>query len=223
MVPLTIAITGANAGIGLRAARKFAADGHRVVALARDAGRSKPVLDAISESAKHPVLFVQADLSEPESIRAAVATMTGELGSLDAVIHNAAVFDQTQRTAAYTSTGHELFWATNHLGPFELTARLSPLLAASAHPRVVFIASKGLITMPRIAIRFDDLDSPSWYSPTKAYYHSKLAQIMTAMTLGERAGDQLGVVTLRVPAVRLDADRLAAMPGIGRWRLRPAR
>ncbi|MFC6581176.1 hypothetical protein ACFQBS_31155 [Planomonospora parontospora] len=79
---------------------------------------------------------------------------------------------------------------------------------------MINVASKGLLTMPRIAIRFDQLDDASWYSPTRAYYHAKLAQIMTAYALALRARGALDVACVRVPAVRLDADRVAALPWI---------
>ncbi|MEV1118010.1 hypothetical protein AB0I91_23350 [Actinosynnema sp. NPDC049800] len=74
------------------------------------------------------------------------------------------------------------------------------------------MASKGLVTMPRIGIRFDHLDGVGWYSPTRAYYHSKLAQIMFSFELASRTAGHVDVTCVRVPAVRLDADRLAAMP-----------
>ncbi|TDD12141.1 SDR family NAD(P)-dependent oxidoreductase [Nonomuraea deserti] len=137
-----------------------------------------------------------------------------EFGHLDVLVNNAAVFDQSLRRPACTASGHELFWVTNHLGPFQLTARLSPLLSAEAQPRLINVASKGVISMPRIRIRFDQLDDPAWYSPTRAYYHAKLAQIMVSFALALRTGGRLDVACVRVPAVRLDADRVAAMPGL---------
>ncbi|GIH97540.1 SDR family NAD(P)-dependent oxidoreductase [Planobispora siamensis] len=212
--PLTVAITGANSGIGLRAAQRLAAQDHRIMALCRDPHRGRTALDVINAGAAHPAILIRADLADPESVDAAAERISGETGHLDVLINNAAVFDQTMRAPVFTASGHELFWATNHLGPFQLTARLSPLLAAAPRPRVINVASKGLVTMPRIAIRFDRLDDPGWYSPTKAYYHAKLAQIMTAYSLALRARDALDVACLRVPAVRLDADRLAALPWI---------
>ncbi|GAB3706969.1 SDR family NAD(P)-dependent oxidoreductase [Nocardiopsis oceani] len=213
---LTIAITGANSGIGLRAAEQLAADGHRVLALCRDAVRGGTALDRINSRAKSPARLVVTDLADPESIQAAADKLTSELDHLDVLINNAAVFDQTMRAPRFTSDGHELFWATNHLGPHRLTAALSPLMAAAPKPRLVTVASKGLVSMPWVKIRFDELDSPRWYSPTRAYYHAKLAQVMASLRIAQHARGTVDVVCLRVPAVRLDADRLAAMP----WLLR---
>ncbi|WP_017587721.1 SDR family NAD(P)-dependent oxidoreductase [Nocardiopsis ganjiahuensis] len=212
--PLTIAVTGANSGIGLRAAGQLAAEGHRVYALCRDAVRGGAALEQVNSRAAVPARLVVTDLADPASVRSAAAEITGELDRLDVLIHNAAVFDQTMRAPRFTDDGHELFWATNHLGPHLLTAELSPLMAAAPAPRLVTVASKGLVAMPWIRIRFDELDSPRWYSPTKAYYHAKLAQIMLSLRLARHARGAVDVVCLRVPAVRLDADRVAAMPSL---------
>lgn len=216
---MRIAITGANAGIGLRAVEGLAARGHQVVALCRDLDRASAAFASVPAEHRARIEVVEADLSSFSSVRAAAQRVNGT--PLDALINNAAVFDQSNRTARTSADGHELFWATNHLGPTLLTALLSPALAAAPDPRVLFVASKGLITMPRIRIRFGELDDPSWFTPTAAYYHSKLAQVMTAVTLAERVGDLLDVSCLRVPAVRLDANRLAAQPTLLRLLYQP--
>ncbi|MEV0630965.1 SDR family NAD(P)-dependent oxidoreductase [Nonomuraea wenchangensis] len=213
---LSIAITGANSGIGLRAARALAAAGHHVLALCRDPERGRAALADINAHAMHPASLIRVDLSVPDSIEAAADQLAQTVGHLDVLINNSAVFDQTLREPVFTADGHELFWATNHLGPFLLSARLSSLLATADRPRVINVASKGLLSTPRIRIRFDQLDDPSWFSPTRAYYHAKLAQIMTTFSLAEKAGGQLEATCVRVPAVRLDPDRVAAMP----WLLR---
>ncbi|MER7011122.1 SDR family NAD(P)-dependent oxidoreductase [Saccharopolyspora sp. NPDC000359] len=213
--PLTIAITGANSGIGLRAARQLALAGHEVVALCRDPDRGATALEQINRGVARPARMVPVDLADLGSVRTAAATVRREFDHLDALINNAALFDQTLRQPVRSRDGHELFWATNHLGPFLLTALLSPLLAAAPAPRLLTIASKGLIAHPHLRIRFPELDWPEvadWYTPTRAYYHAKLAQVMTSFSLAERAGGQLRVTCLRVPAVRLDPDRTAALP-----------
>lgn len=210
---LRIAVTGANAGIGLRAAVRFAAQGHGVLALCRDLGRADRAFAGLPVEQRERIEPLELDLASSASIRRAAAQIV-DAGPLDALINNAAVFDQSVRTARTSADGHELFWATNHLGPVELTARLSPALASASDPRVVFVASKGLVTMPRLGIRFDELDDPGWFTPTRAYYHAKLAQVMIAVTLAERVGDRVDVSCLRVPAVRLDPARLAAQPAL---------
>ncbi|WP_434447332.1 SDR family NAD(P)-dependent oxidoreductase [Lentzea sp. E54] len=213
---LAVVITGAGSGIGLRAARQLAERGHRVFALCRDRRRGEDALARINATAREPARLVLADMAELDDLDAVAASVAQHVDHLDVVIHNAANFDQSLRRPHRAAAGHELIWATNHLGPFRLTAALSGLLRAAPRPKVVTVASKGLITMPRIRIRFDQLDGAGWYSPTKAYYHSKLAQIMFSLELAARTAGSVDVTCVRVPAVRVDADRLAGMP----WLLR---
>ncbi len=213
MEPRVIVITGANSGIGRRAAQELAALGHHVVLVCRNAARAAEAVEAIrSATGSRSVRGEIADVADPVSLDALADRLERRYEQIDSLVNNAAVFDQTA-TRTVTPAGHETFWATNHLGPFQLTARLAGLLAASSDARVITIASKGLIVYPRIALRFDDLDAASWFTPTKAYYHSKLAQVTFAAALARRvpAGGVLSLC-LRVPAVRLDADRLAALP-----------
>ena len=189
---MRVAITGANSGIGLRAVRRFAESGADVIALSRSRERGELAIATLQPEARARVRLVELDLASPVSIAGAAETVVAD-GPLDVLINNAAVFDLSAREARFTETGQELFWATNHLGPTEFTARVSGALAAAPSPRVVFVASKGLVTMPGLAIRFDALTDGSWFTPTKAYYHSKLAQVMTAVTLAERVGDLVDV------------------------------
>jgi len=212
---MRIAITGANAGIGRRAAERLVADGHEVVALCRDEEKARAAFADLAPDDRSRLQVLRLDLASSISVRQAAAELVAS-GPLDALISNAAVFDQSIRDARITADGHELFWQTNHLGPVELLARVSPALAAAPAPRVLLVASKGLIAMPRIRIRFDELADPRWFTPTAAYYHAKLAQVMTAVTLAERFGDRVDVSCLRVPAVRLDAERLATQPRLYR-------
>lgn len=209
---LAVVITGAGSGIGLRAARQLAERGHRVFAVCRDRRRGEQALARINAGVREPARLVLADMAELDGMDAVAASVARHVDRLDVVIHNAANFDQSLRSPRYTPAGHELIWATNHLGPFRLTAALSGLLRAAPRPKVVTVASKGLVAMPRIRIRFDHLDGAGWYSPTRAYYHSKLAQVMFGFELAARTAGRVEVTCVRVPAVRLDADRLAGMP-----------
>ena len=211
--PRVIVITGANSGIGRRAGHQLAALGHRVVLVCRNAVRAAAAVEAIREATGNGMVSAEiADLADPGSVDALASRLQQCCDRVDTLINNAAVFDQTA-TRTVTAAGHEVFWATNHLGPFQLAARLSGLLAASPDARIVTIASKGLVVYPRIALRFDDLEAVTWFTPTKAYYHSKLAQVTFAAALARRiAARDLLSLCLRVPAVRLDPDRLADMP-----------
>ena len=80
-------ITGASSGIGEAAARALAADGHRVVLLARRLDRIEALADEIGDGA----VAIQADVTDRDSLAAAAQRVEAELGGADILINNAGV------------------------------------------------------------------------------------------------------------------------------------
>lgn len=77
-----VVISGGGTGIGLAAARVFAADGDRVLLL----GRRRDVL----ERAEVPdALTYAADLADPEAVRGVAGFVGREFGAVDVLIHGA--------------------------------------------------------------------------------------------------------------------------------------
>jgi 2-keto-3-deoxy-L-fuconate dehydrogenase len=73
-------VTGGGSGIGLATARLLAARGARVA-----------VLDPDVDSVEAPLLALRADVTDDESVRAAVADAADRLGGLDVVVNNAGI------------------------------------------------------------------------------------------------------------------------------------
>ena len=94
-------------------------------------------------------------------------------------MHNAADFDIARKAPRFSEDGIERVWATNHLGPVLLTELLLPALRRSPGGRILTVASRGLSLYPRLTV---DLEDPEFrkrrFSVQKAYYQSKLAQVM---------------------------------------------
>ncbi|MGW1156733.1 SDR family NAD(P)-dependent oxidoreductase [Streptomyces sp. NPDC002513] len=77
-----VVISGGGTGIGLAAARAFAADGDRVLLI----GRRAEVL----ERAEVPGALVHAaDLSDPDAVRGVAEFVAAELGTVDVLVNNA--------------------------------------------------------------------------------------------------------------------------------------
>lgn len=86
----TALITGGNSGnsgIGLATARLMLAEGGRVAITGRD--RAK--LDAAAAELGNDVVAIQADLDDPGSLSAMVATVADAFGTLDILFANAGV------------------------------------------------------------------------------------------------------------------------------------
>jgi NAD(P)-dependent dehydrogenase (short-subunit alcohol dehydrogenase family) len=87
----TALITGAASGIGLQAARLFAAEGARVVAADRDLAGIDAAVEAI-RAAGGAACAVQMDVARAADVEAAVALAEREFGALHVVFNNAGIF-----------------------------------------------------------------------------------------------------------------------------------
>ncbi|NLF66097.1 MAG: SDR family NAD(P)-dependent oxidoreductase [Chloroflexi bacterium] len=212
-----VLITGANSGIGRAAALQIAGQGHHTVLAARNRQKGEAALQAVREQAQSNAVELRlVDMSSQASIRQMAAAFLAEHDRLDALIHNAAIFDITQKERVLTAEGIESVWATNHIGPVLLTACLWDALRQSEQARVLTVASKGLIAKPFLKV---DLADPEFekrrFRMETAYYQSKLAQIMFGYWLAEQqAGTGLTANSIRVPAVRVDISKYDGLPGI---------
>ncbi|MDK1082166.1 MAG: SDR family oxidoreductase [Anaerolineae bacterium] len=214
----TCIVTGANAGIGKATALSLAQMGLNVVMVCRNQSRGKSSQEEIiAKSGNRAVDLMLADMSSQKSIYRFVEEFRAKYQRLHILINNAANFDLSLKEPTLTKEGVELIFATNHLGPFLMTNLLLDTLKTSAPARILNVASKGLVAHPRLAIEFDDLNQTKRkrYSPSHAYYHSKLAQVMFTYTLAQRLhGTGVSANCIRVPAVAVDIGRLGNIPRI---------
>ena len=82
----TALITGATAGFGSAAVRRFANAGWRVIATGRRADRLKKLVE---EFGTDKVLTLAFDMRKPEDIEAALATLPESFRNIDLLINNA--------------------------------------------------------------------------------------------------------------------------------------
>jgi len=206
----TCLITGGNAGIGKEAAVQIAAAGYRVVLACRSLDRGEAALDEIRRRSSGAAAELKlVDMSRMRSVRELAAAYLADNERLEVLVHNAAAFDLGQRQRAKTDEGIETIWATNHLGPVLLTHLLLDALQRSGEGRVLTVSSKGLLLFPRLRV---DLADPEFeerkWTVSRAYYQSKLAQVIYTHWLAEQlASTKVTVNCVRVPNVRIDISR----------------
>ncbi|MFF1873650.1 SDR family NAD(P)-dependent oxidoreductase [Kitasatospora herbaricolor] len=174
-------VTGGNAGIGYFVAEQLAGTGAAVVLGSRDRARAEAAIGSIGSRVPGArVNHMPLDLADLDSLKASVDALG--LDRLDAVVLNAGVaLDRPPRRA--TGDGHELMFATNHLGHFALTHHLAPLLTATPGSRIV---TTGSFAAKSERLDLDDLQSTRDYRPKRAYARSKLAQMLFALELDRR-------------------------------------
>ncbi len=171
-------VTGGYSGLGTETVRALAAAGARVLVAARRPDKAAEDLADVAGA----VEIVPLDLSDPASIDACAAELAARTGQLDIVINNAAIMANPLTRDA---RGYESQFATNHLGHFQLIARLWPLLKAAGGARVVAVSSIGhrLGGLEIEDPNFERRDYDKW----TAYGQAKSANALFALRL-----DQLG-------------------------------
>jgi 2-hydroxycyclohexanecarboxyl-CoA dehydrogenase len=84
----TIVVTGGGGGIGGAVCHRLAAEGGRVAVLDRAGDAARSVADAIV-AAGGSAIAIESDITERDSIDAAIERVTGELGAIDVLVNNA--------------------------------------------------------------------------------------------------------------------------------------
>ncbi len=172
----TAIVTGGYSGVGLETARALAEAGATVIVPARTPEKARAALTGIPR-----VEMETLELIDPASIDAFAGRFLESERPLDILINNAGIMAPPLRRDA---RGYESQFATNHLGHFQLTARLWPTLKRAGEARVVSVSSTG------ISFGGVDFDDPNFeqheYDKWKAYGQSKTANALFAVGLDKR-------------------------------------
>ncbi len=181
----TYVITGANAGTGFQACRILLSKGAKVVMLNRSSEKSTAAVKTLKEEfgTGADVSFVQMDLSVLASVRAAAEAVLASAPRIDALLCNAAIAQVPRQKL--TVDGFESQLATNHYGHFVLCGMLFDRIEET-QGRIIVVASLGY-NMGVKTIQFDDMNWDKNYSANPVYSQSKLAQMMFAYELQDRA------------------------------------
>lgn len=169
----TAVVTGGYTGIGLHSTRALVAAGARVIVLARDVKRARHNLRHVGG-----VEIAYFDLLRPETIDAAAVRILARDIPIHMLVNSAGIIGLPLTRDA---RGYEYQLATNHLGHFQLTARLYPALQKAEGARVVLVSSRGHRWG---GVLFDDPNfQRTGYTANRAYAQSKSAIALFAVRL----------------------------------------
>ncbi|NMM80737.1 short-chain dehydrogenase [Acidovorax sp. SRB_14] len=153
-------VTGASSGLGAQFARTLAAAGAGVVLASRRLEKLKD-LRARIEAEGGDAHVVELDVTDPDSIKAAVAHAETEMGSIDILVNNSGV-STTQRLQDVTPEDCDFIFDTNVKGAFFVAQEVGKRMIArsrGAAPggftggRIINIASMaGLKVLPQIGV-----------------------------------------------------------------------
>lgn len=175
-------VTGGYAGIGLETTRVLHAAGATVIVPARTPDKARAALAGWERVELEPM-----DLFDPASIDAFASRFIASGRPLHLLINNAG---SMAPPLSRDARGFESQFATNHLGHFQLTARLWPALKQANGARVVCLSSRGHFFS---GVDFEDpFFQKRPYDKWVAYGQSKTANILFAVGLDAR-GEAHGV------------------------------
>ena len=186
-----VIITGANSGIGLAAALKFAKEGHVVIMACRNIEKSRPVQQEVIKKTDNPsVILKHLDVSSFKSIEQFCDELNQEFDQIDILINNAAYFNHGSEYKL-SEDGIEITFATNVAGPFLLTHFLNNLLSRSDDPRVLNAGSNIIkhFLNPKKEIDFTNLEGENMKDPSHSVYvnyrNSKMALLILTFTMAD--------------------------------------
>ncbi|MEQ8816515.1 MAG: SDR family oxidoreductase [Thalassobaculum sp.] len=136
--PRTVAVTGASRGLGAAMALELAGRGLTVGCLSRR-GAGPEGLEIPGDRAQRMVNLA-CDVDDPDSVRAALATLVGRTGGLHALVNNAGIHRQG-RSESFGLDDFAAVLRTNALGTFAACQAAHPHLVAAGGGVIVNIGS----------------------------------------------------------------------------------
>ena len=116
-------VTGGNSGIGLAAAKAFAAEGAQVVIT----GRRRTVVDQAVQEIGFGALGIDGDVADPAHHAYVAAEVTRRFGPLDIYMANAGV-NQITHSAEVSEAEYDMQFGINARGVFFGVQKMAPIL-----------------------------------------------------------------------------------------------
>ena len=190
----TILIAGATGSIGNAAAFALAKRGAKVVLLGRKAeklsSRADSIRDALTDAGvEHEATDIAAlviDFSDMDSVRAAAEEAVNRFPTIDGLVLSVGAFIQGGPNVL--SSGHEVMFATNVMGPFLFTNLLLERMQQSDGLVLHVIAPF------HETLDWDDLESLENHRPMDAFNRTKACNRIIAGELARRYAGRISSV-----------------------------
>lgn len=153
-----VLITGGGTGIGAALTTAFAAQGAKVAFIDICEQESSALAERLSQTARHPVTFIPADLRDVDVVKAAVNSAMGTLGSLSVLVNNAAWDDRHD-----IDTVTEEYWDDNQA----VNLKQLFFVTQTALPHLRTAGSAAIVNFSSISYLLNMGDLPS-YAAAKA-------------------------------------------------------
>jgi len=144
----TCIVTGATGGIGEATARRFVAEGARVVLVDRDEAKLRQLAEALGSG---KAAFLAGDVAEPDTSTRAVALAVDRFGGLDVMFANAGIEGTFAPLSEYPIETFDRVMGVNVRGAFLAIRAAAPVIAKRGGGAILvtssvagFVGSHGL-------------------------------------------------------------------------------
>ena len=182
-------VTGAGAGFGAGIARRFAAEGARVVCADIDLDAARAIAQSL-ESPAGSALAVRCDVADGASVLALAAETVRAMGGFDILVNNAALTQKPARIAKTPERDVDRLFAVNVKSLYHMAVHALPVMRQRGGGSIVNIASVAAIR-PRPGM--------TWYNATKA----------AVITISQSMAAELAADKIRVNVIAPVAGRTA--------------
>jgi NAD(P)-dependent dehydrogenase (short-subunit alcohol dehydrogenase family) len=134
-------ITGASRGIGAAVARRFAAEGAKLILAARTVGGLEEVDDQIRQAGGERATLVPLDVTNGAQIDQLGAAIFERFGRLDVLVGNAGVGGTLSPVPHVSPKDWDEVMAVNLTANYRLIRSMDPLLRRSEAGRAIFVTS----------------------------------------------------------------------------------
>jgi 3-hydroxy acid dehydrogenase/malonic semialdehyde reductase len=135
---MIVLVTGATAGFGLTIARRFAADGARIIAAGRRQDRLEALKAELGAGVVHPLPL---DVADRAAVAAAIAGLPAELAAIDLLVNNAGLARGLEPAQAAVLDDWDAMVDVNVKGLMYVTHAVLPGMVARNAGHVVNIGS----------------------------------------------------------------------------------
>jgi 3-oxoacyl-[acyl-carrier protein] reductase len=197
----SVIVTGASRGLGLGIAQRLAADGYRVIAVARSEG--EPLIAAreaaTATDGEGEIVFRACDLAQVEELGEFVRGLRAEFGAPWGLVNNAGL-------------GTDGLLANMHLTQIEALVRLntiSPMVMSKFVVRAMMAAGEGRV------VNISSIIASTGYSGLSVYGATKASMVGFTKSLAREVG-RLGVTVNAVAPGFVDTEMTKALGDQGR-------
>jgi NAD(P)-dependent dehydrogenase (short-subunit alcohol dehydrogenase family) len=128
-------VTGASQGIGLEVSRRLAAEGARVLMVARGEDRLRAAAEEVGDAD-----WIAVDVTDAQADERIVATCAEQLGGIDVLVNNAGT-SEVKALDALTDDDWRAQYELHVLAPMRLMRAAAPRMAERGWGRIVNVTS----------------------------------------------------------------------------------